>query len=72
MTKRDKIIEQIHLQEKIQRIANINIVTCGNCASVVLHDRKDEEIDCPYCDSIMDVCDCPDYLYNGMQDNIEP
>lgn len=72
MTNRDKIIEQIHLQEKIQRIANINIVTCGNCASVVLHDRKDEEIDCPYCDSVMDVCDCPDYLYNGMQNNIEP
>jgi len=72
MTKRSKILQQIYLQEKIQSEANVNIVTCGNCGSVVLHDRKDEEIDCPYCDSVMDVCDCPDYLYNGIQDNLIP
>lgn len=69
MNKQEKILMQIELQEKIQRLANVNIVTCGHCGNVVLHDREDEEIDCPYCDRVMDVCDCPDYLYSGMESN---
>ena len=69
MTKRSKVLQQIYLQEKIQKLADINIVTCGHCGNVVLHDRDAEEIDCPYCDRVMDVCDCPDYLYSGMEDN---
>jgi ribosomal protein S27E len=69
MTKRDKVLKQIELQEKIQRLANINIVTCGHCGNVVLHDRDAEEIDCPYCDSVMDVCDCSDLFYRGIENN---
>ncbi len=69
MTKRSKVLQQIYLQEKIQKLSDINIVTCGHCGNVVLHDRDAEEIDCPYCDRVMDVCDCPDYLYSGMEDN---
>ena len=72
MTKRSKVLQQIYLQEKIQKLADINIVTCGHCGSVLLHEMSDTEIDCPYCDRIMDLCDCPDYLYNGIQDNIVP
>jgi hypothetical protein len=64
-----KILKQVELQNAIIQLAKINIVTCGNCGSVVLHKTKDTEIDCPYCDRIMDVCDCPDYLYNGIENN---
>jgi hypothetical protein len=71
MTKRDKVLQQIKLQEKIQRLADINIVTCGHCGSVVLHDMDAEEIDCPYCDRVMDICDCPDYLYANIENNSE-
>lgn len=69
MNKQEKILMQIELQEKIQKIAGVNIVTCGHCGNVVLHKERDEEIDCPYCDRVMDVCDCPDYLYSGMESN---
>lgn len=31
----------------------------------------DTEIDCPYCDRVMDVCDCPDYLYSNIENNLE-
>ena len=71
MNKRDKIIKQIELQERVVQLSGVNIVTCGNCGSVVLHDIKDSEIDCPYCDHILEVCDCPDYLYSNMENNQE-
>lgn len=67
--KKEKILKQIQLQNAIQNKANVNIVTCGHCGSIVLHDLSATEIDCPYCDTIMDTCDCPDYLYNGMENN---
>jgi len=70
MNKKDKILKQIELQETIQRVSSITIVTCGNCGSVVLHEMSATEIDCPYCDRVMDVCDCPDYLYSGIENNI--
>ena len=71
MTKRSKVLQQIYLQEKIQKLADINIVTCGHCGNVVLHEMTDTEIDCPYCDRIMDVCDCHDYLYSNIENNSE-
>jgi len=72
MENNKKIIQQIHLQNEIKRLANINIVTCGHCGSIVLHKRSEENIDCPYCNRIMDVSDCPDYLYDGLENNIVP
>jgi len=66
---RKKILQQISLQNKVKALANVNIVTCGHCGSIVLHDLSATEIDCPYCDTIMDTCDCPDYLYDGMENN---
>jgi rubrerythrin len=65
----NKILKQIELQNKIKKLAKVNIVTCGNCGSIVLHELDDNEIDCPYCNRIMDVSDCPDYLYDGMENN---
>lgn len=69
MNKREKILKQIELQEKIQRLADINIVTCGHCGNVLLHERNDKEIECIYCETIMDVFDCSDLFYNGMENN---
>ena len=73
---REKVIEQINLQEKIQELANVNIVNCGNCGSIVLHDRGTkekyiEEIICPYCDFKSEPCDFPDFLYRGMEGSKE-
>lgn len=78
-TIRKKVIEQIHLQEKVQRLANINIVNCGHCGSVLLHNivplsedtsSEDYHITCPYCDFTSEPCDFPDYLYSGIENNI--
>jgi DNA-directed RNA polymerase subunit RPC12/RpoP len=65
----NKILKQIELQNRIKKLSKVNIVTCGNCGSIMLHELDDNEIDCPYCNRIMDVSDCPDYLYDGMENN---
>lgn len=67
--RREKILQQIALQDQVRALANVNIVTCGHCGSIVLHSLRDTEIDCPYCDRVMDVSDCPDYLYSGIENN---
>jgi hypothetical protein len=68
-TKRELAIEQIELQEKMQR-AGINLVTCGNCGSILLHELRKENIEC-FCGQEMSLSDCPDYWYEGCQDNAE-
>ena len=40
-----------------------NIVTCGNCGEVLLHQVGDTEIFCGYCDRNMALSDCPDLKY---------
>ena len=78
-TIREKVIEQIELQEEIQSLANINIVNCGSCGAVVLHRRVSiedyqdgvDDIVCPYCDYTSEPCDFPDFLYNGMENSTE-
>lgn len=69
-TKRDKIIEQILLQEKIQSVG-FNIVNCGSCGSILLHEIEQEELECPYCDFTSNTSDFPDYLYSGIENNLE-
>ena len=66
MTKIELAEEQIRLQGVIQSLANINIVTCGNCGSVVFHELNEENITCYACTHEMAQCDCPDYWYEGM------
>ena len=68
-TKREIAEEQIELQFQIQS-AGFNIVTCGNCGSILLHETKAESIEC-FCGSDMDLSDCPDYWYEGCQDSQE-
>ena len=70
MTSNRQIIEhQIYLQEKIQS-AGFNIVECGNCGTVLLHELGDEKIDC-FCGNKMDLSDCPDLFHSGMENNEE-
>ena len=71
MTKRELAKKQIELQGRVNAMASINIVTCGNCGSVLLHDRMDSEIECACCKSVMDLSDCPDLWYEGCQNNSE-
>ena len=50
--------------------AGYNVVTCGNCGDVLLHDIKQEEITCPYCNYQSDPCDFPDLFYQGWDKNL--
>lgn len=45
-----------------QEIVNngYNIVTCGHCGSVVVHDINVEDLECPHCAFKSDICDFPD------------
>lgn len=45
---------------EIQQKANLNIVTCSNCGSLLIHRQSDEKIICYDCLREMDVSDCPD------------
>lgn len=45
--------------------AGYNVVTCGECGDVFLHDSDQEELVCPYCEFTGDVCDFPDLFYEG-------
>lgn len=64
MENRKLIVErQVELQSKLQS-AGFNIVECGSCGSVLLHEVGEDEIDC-YC-GVMDISDCPDLYYDGM------
>jgi predicted RNA-binding Zn-ribbon protein involved in translation (DUF1610 family) len=70
-TKKELVLQQIELQEKIQRLANINIVNCGSCGSVILHEINDKDIECLSCGIVIAQCDCPDFWYNGLENNEE-
>jgi hypothetical protein len=71
MTKRQLAEKQIALQDRVQALANINIVTCGHCGSVLLHEMNDEDIECACCKHTLAQCDCPDLWYEGCQNNGE-
>lgn len=79
-TIREKVIEQIALQEELQSVSGINIVNCGSCGSVLLHrivpldldtSVEDYQITCPYCDFTSEPCDFPDFLYSGAESSAE-
>jgi transcription elongation factor Elf1 len=73
---KDLFMKQIELQEKIQKLANINIVTCGHCGTVLMHEMKTannenvEEIECYSCEVKMNICDAPDLWYKGCETGI--
>lgn len=68
-TKRQVVERQIELQEKIQS-TGFNIVECGNCGTVLLHELGEESLDC-FCGHTMALSDCPDLYYSGMESNAE-
>ena len=70
-TKRQLAEKQIELQNRVIALANINIVTCGHCGSVLLHELNDKPIECACCKSELDQSDCPDLWYEGCQNNSE-
>jgi hypothetical protein len=61
--------EQLDLMNDIRAKANINIVTCGHCGTILLHEMKqineENTIVCIGCDNEMELCDCPDLWYEG-------
>jgi len=69
-TKREWALGQIALQEKAQQ-AGVNIVTCGNCGSILLHETPTDSIHCPHCGLKSDPCDFPDYWYTGLEMSAE-
>jgi hypothetical protein len=71
MNKREKFQEQIALMDIIREKSGINIVNCGHCGYILLIDREAEDVDCLYCNRVMDPSDCPDYLYVGQEFNDE-
>ena len=75
-TKRDLAIEQIELQEKIQKETNINIINCCNCGTVLMYEmqpiEEDEKpIDCFGCREEVYPNDCADFWYSGCEGDTE-
>ena len=67
LEKRNLIINQIKLQNKIQSLG-INLVNCGNCGSIFFHECDDNDtVKCPFCYRKMAKSDCPDYFYEGLE-----
>ena len=54
---------QLELANIIATKANINIVTCGSCGSVILHEIGDTEITCHDCGFRSDSSDFPDLFH---------
>lgn len=54
---------QLDLQLEIVEKTGINIVSCGNCGTIVLHRIEDEVIYCFDCGFESDPCDFPDLNY---------
>ncbi len=77
-TRRELAQEQLDLANKM-RDNGINMVTCGNCGTILLHETKtineivdeDLHIECFGCRRKMDFSDCPDYWYEGCIENSE-
>lgn len=74
-SRRELAQEQLDLMDDIRAKANINMVTCGNCGTILLHEMKqlneDNTIVCFGCKREMDLSDCPDYWYEGCIENRE-
>ena len=71
LNREEKLQKQTELQNKIIANAKVNLVNCGHCGSVMLHEVKpineDDDIECPFCDFKSEPCDFPDYFYEGFE-----
>jgi hypothetical protein len=73
--RRELAQDQLDLMNHIRHYANVNIVTCGHCGTILLHSTFADEITC-YSNECkdrgeMDLSDCPDLWYEGCIDNME-
>jgi hypothetical protein len=57
--------KQIQLQEEVQKMAKITLVTCGNCSTPFMHRMDLETVKCYSCGQRLDASDCPDLFYKG-------
>lgn len=68
-TRRELAQQQLDLMDNIRDKAGINMVTCGHCGTILLHEMRqvneDNSITCFGCKREMDLSDCPDYWYTG-------
>jgi hypothetical protein len=70
-TRRELAQKQLELMNDIRAKSNINMVTCGHCGTILLHEINEENIECFGCKSVLDQCDCPDLWYEGCIENRE-
>lgn len=69
MNKRNWVLNQIAIQERINKIG-VNVITCGSCGDVMFCHVDDEEIEC-ICGVVSDAHDCPDLWYRGLEYNYQ-
>lgn len=70
-SRRELAQEQFNLVQDIRYKLNLNIVTCGNCGTVLLHKSDVENIHCYECNEQMEPCHCPDLWYDSDINNYE-
>ncbi len=68
MSKRLKT-EQVKLQLEMQS-KGLNIVSCGNCGTILIHRMGAEHIVCHDCGEHMELSSCPDLYYEGIPDSL--
>ena len=61
--------EQIDIFHEMQT-AGFNVVTCGNCGTILLHKTNQDSntIECCGCGEEMELSDCPDFWHTGAED----
>lgn len=59
---------QYQLQKRVQN-TGVNIVTCPNCGSVVLHEASLEQIECHSCGIVSEPSDFPDLFHEELSND---
>lgn len=62
-------LEQLKLAKEVIDKTNVNIVTCGNCGSVIMHKANALTITCYDCEFTSEPCDFPDFWFCGAEIN---
>ena len=70
-SRRELAQEQFNLVQDIRYKLDLNIVTCGNCGTVLLHKSDVENIHCYECNEQMEPCHCPDLWYDSDINNYD-
>jgi hypothetical protein len=57
------LTKQLKHTQEIQDKLNLNVVSCGQCEAVIIHDRQAELITCHQCNFGDEPCHFPDLFY---------